>query len=51
MATGSCATMLAMGFLGSTLFIGVGACFVATLLVIPVLAGLGYYFANRKGGA
>ncbi len=51
MATGSCATMRAMGFLGSTLFIGVGACFVATVLVIPVLSGMGHRIANRKGGA
>ncbi len=39
-----------MGFLGSTLFIGVGACFVATVLVIPVLSGMGHRIANRKGG-
>ena len=45
------AKMAALSDLGVVLFIGVGACFVATTLVIPVLSGLGHWIANRKGGA
>ncbi|UCH63035.1 MAG: MMPL family transporter [Fidelibacterota bacterium] len=58
----SLTTMLAFGSLwfarfsglsdlGIVLLIGVGACFVATVLVIPVLAGLGHGIADRRGGA
>jgi predicted RND superfamily exporter protein len=57
----SLTTMLAFGSLwfasfsglsdlGVVLLIGVGACFVATVLVIPVLKGLGHGIANRRGG-
>ncbi|UCD39196.1 MAG: MMPL family transporter, partial [Fidelibacterota bacterium] len=42
------ATMRSLGSLGTALFIGVGACFVATVLVIPPLAGLSGYL-NGKG--
>jgi predicted RND superfamily exporter protein len=42
------ATMRSLGSLGSALFIGVGACFVASVLVIPPLAGLAGYL-NGKG--
>jgi len=45
------ASMAGIGDLGVVLFIGVGSCFVATALVIPVLAGLGHGIANRRGGA
>ncbi|MFC1619712.1 RND family transporter [Candidatus Neomarinimicrobiota bacterium] len=42
------ATMRSLGSLGTALFIGVGACFVASVLVIPPLAGLAGYL-NGKG--
>lgn len=45
------ASMAGIGDLGVVLFIGVGACFVATTLVIPVLSGMGHRIANRRGGA
>jgi len=44
------ASMVGMGDLGVVLFIGVGSCFVATVLIIPVLSGLGHHIANRRGG-
>jgi predicted RND superfamily exporter protein len=34
------ASMRGLAFLGSTLFIGVGTCFIASVVVIPALAGL-----------
>ena len=34
------ATFRSLSYLGSALFIGVGTCFIATVLVIPVLAGM-----------
>ncbi|MFB0517396.1 MAG: MMPL family transporter [Candidatus Neomarinimicrobiota bacterium] len=43
------AAMAGLGDLGVVLFIGVGSCFVATVLVIPVLAGLGRQISGRKG--
>lgn len=45
------ATFRGLSVLGDNLFIGVGACFVATVLVLPVLAGLGHGIASRRGGA
>lgn len=42
------ATMRSLGSLGTALFIGVGACFVASILVIPPLAGLARHL-NGKG--
>ncbi len=45
------ARMAGIGDLGITLLIGVGACFLATTLVIPVLAGMGGYILDRKGPA
>ena len=41
------ATMRSLGSLGSALFIGVGACFVASVLVIPPLAGLAGYLNGK----
>ena len=43
------ATMRSLGSLGSALFIGVGACFVASVLVIPPLAGLADYLNGKLG--
>ncbi|UCH11217.1 MAG: MMPL family transporter, partial [Fidelibacterota bacterium] len=48
------ATMRSLGSLGTALFIGVGACFVASVLIIPPLAGLSGYLngkVRRQGGA
>jgi predicted RND superfamily exporter protein len=42
------ASMAGIGDLGVVLFIGVGSCFVATALVIPVLAGMGRHIAVRR---
>ncbi|UCD38200.1 MAG: MMPL family transporter, partial [Fidelibacterota bacterium] len=45
------AAMAGLGDLGVVLFIGVGSCFVATALVIPVLAGMGRHIAASRSGA
>ncbi|UCH63551.1 MAG: MMPL family transporter [Fidelibacterota bacterium] len=42
------ATMRSLGSLGTALFIGVGTCFVASVLVIPVLAGLAGRLNGRR---
>ena len=42
------ASMAGIGDLGVVLFIGVGSCFVATVLVIPVLAGMGRQIAASR---
>jgi predicted RND superfamily exporter protein len=42
------AAMAGLADLGVVLFIGVGSCFVATVLVIPVLAGMGRHIAARR---
>jgi predicted RND superfamily exporter protein len=44
------ATMRSLGSLGSALFIGVGACFVASVLVIPPLAGFAGYLNGKVRG-
>ncbi|MFC1583742.1 MMPL family transporter [Candidatus Neomarinimicrobiota bacterium] len=45
------ASMAGIGDLGVVLFIGVGSCFVATVLVIPVLSGMGRHIAARRAEA
>ncbi|MFC1619982.1 MMPL family transporter [Candidatus Neomarinimicrobiota bacterium] len=45
------ASMAGIGDLGVVLFIGVGSCFVATVLVIPVLTGMGLNLAARRAKA
>ncbi|MFB0516837.1 MAG: MMPL family transporter, partial [Candidatus Neomarinimicrobiota bacterium] len=42
------ARMRSLGSLGIALFIGVGACFVATVLIIPPLAGLAGYLNHKR---
>jgi predicted RND superfamily exporter protein len=42
------ATLRSLGSLGIALFIGVAACFVASILVIPPLAGLAGYLNGKR---